>query len=633
MALELSYLNSNLQLLKEQLSDLNSSMELYQMENTTRELLMPMIPLGLKETKEIEMTEMFRDFILEHYSEDGCQYEDQLVELMDLRRAMRTPTRDTNGISLLFEYYNQLYFLERRFFPPDRSLGIYFEWYDSLTGVPSSQRTVAFEKASVLFNIGGLFTQIGTKQDRVTEEGLDTAVDNFLRAAGTFQYIHENFTNAPSSDLGPDTLHMLVQLMCGQARECLFEKTELSYYQESQHNIDLCLELGQEAAHVSEVYEKVEEAINHPPVKEFLPFTWVSLVQVKREYYRALSHYYVGLGLVDQGYLHLQAGTRQTLLELQDLSRTTRSGPASLPETRDQRVRLGKAHLREALLLHEEALRMLRMCRDLRKKDGLADVLRQSHDRCAEKYADVDDEDDFSEVMEPPPVLAGTTYQLSLAFPDFSRHKVVDLFRSLGPVAVFSAKHHWTAPRTVQLRKKEDEGFGFSVRGDAPVVIAGVEHGSLADVSYSSSSSSFCQLSYISIIQIGGMREGDYLVTIRDQDVKWSSHASVVKLIRDSGNKLRLQIVSPLDKSLIKIHERKVRSLCHDLTSKYLLITFKSSTNPMSSYISSPSSTASSTSGLSIATSQPSSEFDSLSSPASDSSSSKKSWPRLFRQK
>jgi hypothetical protein len=33
--------------------------------------------------------------------------------------------------------------------------------YDSLTGVPSCQRTVAFEKASVLFNIGGLYTQIG----------------------------------------------------------------------------------------------------------------------------------------------------------------------------------------------------------------------------------------------------------------------------------------------------------------------------------------------------------------------------------------------------------------------------------------------------------------------------------------
>jgi BRO1-like domain. len=48
---------------------------------------------------------------------------------MDMRQAMRTPNRDNSGISLLFQYYNQLYFIERRFFPPDRSLGIYFEWW------------------------------------------------------------------------------------------------------------------------------------------------------------------------------------------------------------------------------------------------------------------------------------------------------------------------------------------------------------------------------------------------------------------------------------------------------------------------------------------------------------------------
>lgn len=179
----------------------------------------------------------------------------------------------------------------------------------------------------------------------------------------------------------------------------------------------------------------------------------------------------------------------------------------------------GKGHLREALLLHEEALRVnrcppgealitivTRMCRELRKKDILSEVLRLSHDRSLNKYADVDDEDDFQEVLEPPPILPATTYQLTLAFPDFSQYKVMlplstlyllqvnDLFRGLGPVAVFSAKHHWTAPRTIQLRKKEvelspsltpvqDEGYGFSVRGDAPVVVAGVEVNSLADVS------------------------------------------------------------------------------------------------------------------------------------------------------
>ena len=55
----------------------------------------------------------------------------------------------------------------------------------------------------------------------------------------------------------------------------------------------------------------------------------------------------------------------------------------------------GKAHLREALLLHEEAQRINRMCRELRKKDQLAEVLRMSRENSLNKYADIDDEDDF----------------------------------------------------------------------------------------------------------------------------------------------------------------------------------------------------------------------------------------------
>lgn len=56
--------------------------------------------------------------------------------------------------------------------------------YDSLTGVPSCQRTLAFEKGSVLFNIGALYTQIGARQDRSATAGIDKAIDAFQRAAG-----------------------------------------------------------------------------------------------------------------------------------------------------------------------------------------------------------------------------------------------------------------------------------------------------------------------------------------------------------------------------------------------------------------------------------------------------------------
>ena len=49
-------------------------------------------------------------------------------------------------------------------------------------------------------------------------------------------------------------------------------------------------------------------------------------------------------------------------------------------------------------------------------------------------------------------------------------------------MAIFSAKHHWSAPRTARLKKRDSEGYGFSVRGDAPVIIAGVDVGSIAEV-------------------------------------------------------------------------------------------------------------------------------------------------------
>ena len=85
-------------------------------------------------------------------------------------------------------------------------------------------------------------------------------------------------------------------------------------------------------------------------------------------------------------------------------------------------------------------------------------------------------------MLDPPSIVPSSQYQLSLAFPDLGQHKVQDLFSNLGPVAIFSAKHHWSAPRTVRLKKREHEGYGFSVRGDAPVIIAGVDIGSIAEV-------------------------------------------------------------------------------------------------------------------------------------------------------
>ncbi|XP_029038053.2 rhophilin-2 isoform X1 [Osmia bicornis bicornis] len=529
VALELSFVNSNLQLLKEQLAELNSSVELYQNVDSD-EPAMPMIPLGLKETKDIDFRDPFKDFILEHYSEDGGNYEEAIADLMETRQATRTPTRDAAGIALLLRYYNQLYFVERRFFPPDRSLGIYFEWFDSLTGVPSCQRTVAFEKASILFNAAALYTQLAAKQNRLSARGLDQAIDAFLRAAGTFRYIHENFTNAPSMDLGPDMLEMLVQLMLAQARECLFEKLELQ--SRDGRNIDVSLDLAQEAAQVATVYNDVHGLISREPVRDYVPETWISLISVKREHHLALAHKHLALGLFERSIAEWRPETRLALEHAQKSDGKTQLD-VIVPRDDNERQLLGKAHFREALALHEESQRLQRMCRDLKAKQALAKVLKRVQESTVDSYNVIGDEDDFRGLLDPPDIIASTKFQLSITHPDFGQHGVDDLFKSLGPVAIFSAKRHWTAPRLIQLQRGPDgEGFGFSVRGDAPVIIAAVDHNSLAD--------------------LGGMKEGDFIVGIGDKDVKWASHEQVVRLIKQSGDFINLKLVTPMDRNYLK---------------------------------------------------------------------------------
>lgn len=47
---------------------------------------------------------------------------------------------------------------------------------------------------------------------------------------------------------------------------------------------------------------------------------------------------------------------------------------------------------------------------------------------------------------------------------------------------------------------------------------------------------------------MSGMKDGDYIVSINEQEVKWSPHDEVVSLIKRSGNALKLRLVTPLDK-------------------------------------------------------------------------------------
>lgn len=203
------------------------------------------------------------------------------------------------------------------------------------------QKSVAFEKASVLFNIAALYTQIGAKQDRTSSEGMDAAVDSFLRGAGIFHYLKQNFSNPPSTDLSPEVLDMLTHLMLGQARECLFEKLVTDT---EKRNLSQCLDIAQEAAQVAEVYKQLYRLLSTTTIKDCVPNSWGGLMHVKTEHYTALSHYYVALGLIEQTD-ELNDAVQEKLEHLHvDSRQNERNDVKSAPETSVERLRLGNVY-------------------------------------------------------------------------------------------------------------------------------------------------------------------------------------------------------------------------------------------------------------------------------------------------
>uniref|UniRef100_A0A8D1ZJN4 Rhophilin Rho GTPase binding protein 1 n=1 Tax=Sus scrofa TaxID=9823 RepID=A0A8D1ZJN4_PIG len=524
VALELSYVNSSLQLLKEELEGLDGNADAEQPESSSDGIAVPMIPLGLKETKQLDWATPLKELISEHFGEDSASYEAEVRELEDLRQATRTPSRSEAGLELLTAYYHQLCFLEARFATPARNLGPLFHWYDSLTGVPAQQRALAFEKGSVLFNIGALHTQMGARQDRSSPQGTSRAVEAFRRAAGVFSLLRENFSHAPSPDMSPGSLLVLEQLMTAQAQECVFEGLSLQP-PAAPHTCLAQLHLAQEAAQVAAEYRLVHQTMAQPPVRDYVPFSWTTLVLVKAEYFRALAHYQAALALCD--------GPPAAEVELPALEQVFLGPPApseprapALPQEGEERRKLGKAHLKRAILGQEEALRLHAVCRALRRVDLLQVVLAQALQRSLAKYSELDLEDDFFEATEAPDIRPKTQQRPEGRAPSVSQVKVADIFHRLGPLSVFSVKNRWRLAGPIHVARGE-EGFGFTLRGDSPVLIAAVVPGGRAAAA--------------------GLKEGGYIVSVNGQPCRWWKHAEVVAQLKSVGDEgVSLQVATLL---------------------------------------------------------------------------------------
>ncbi|KAI8918833.1 BRO1-like domain-containing protein [Entophlyctis helioformis] len=244
----------------------------------------PLLHVPSKRTEEVDFSAPFRQYILSAYQEEPDKYAGPIAQLNRFRQDMRGAGKDLTGRDVLYRYYGQLELLDLRFPIEERAVKVMFNWYDAFTSKPIAQYSIAYEKASVIFNIGATCSSIGALQNRFDISGLKVAFNYFQAAAGLFQYINDNFLHAPSVDMSRDSIKCLVDLMLGQAQECFIEKVVI---EKKRGAI-----VAKLAAQVAFTYAGVVDGFGTSSLRGQFDKSWVDLVKIKAKYFQTLAYYH-----------------------------------------------------------------------------------------------------------------------------------------------------------------------------------------------------------------------------------------------------------------------------------------------------------------------------------------------------
>ncbi|RXN01560.1 Tyrosine-protein phosphatase non-receptor type 23 [Acipenser ruthenus] len=247
---------------------------------------MPMIWLDLKEAAEFQFGPSVKQFILKNYGEDPENYNDQLKKLEQLRQGAVNVTRDFEGCSTLRKYFGQLHYLQSRVpMGSGQEAAVPITWTEIFSGKTVTHDDISYEQACILYNLGALHSMLGAMDNRVSEEGMKVSCTHFQCSAGAFSYLRDHFSHNFSVDMSHQILNLNINLMLGQAQECLLEKSMLD-------NRKSFL-VARISAQVVDYYKEACRALENSETASLLgkiQKDWKKLVQMKIYYFAAIAH-------------------------------------------------------------------------------------------------------------------------------------------------------------------------------------------------------------------------------------------------------------------------------------------------------------------------------------------------------
>ncbi|KIM60503.1 hypothetical protein SCLCIDRAFT_16323 [Scleroderma citrinum Foug A] len=241
----------------------------------------PMISIPKKTTDEVDWTTPIRHLIAKSYGENPDSYIQECQALQRCRQdAVKGAGSDTTGRDLLYKYFGQLELLELRF--PEMRAN--FSWNDAFTNKMTTQTSIAYEKASVLFQIAATQSAIATSQNRFEAEGTKLSFYYFRACAGMLTYINENFLHAPSTDLSREVIKFLVGVILAQGTEVFLEKC---IEEKKVHAL-----VAKIASQAASMYISLNEEVKDFQGKGIFDRNWVTLIQIKSKLFPSLAQFY-----------------------------------------------------------------------------------------------------------------------------------------------------------------------------------------------------------------------------------------------------------------------------------------------------------------------------------------------------
>ncbi|XP_031442517.2 tyrosine-protein phosphatase non-receptor type 23b [Clupea harengus] len=290
---------------------------------------MPMICLDLKKAGDFNISHSVREFIHSNYSESPEDYSEPLKRLDQLRQSAVNVARDFEGCSLLRKYLGQLHYLQSRVpMAKGQQAAVPVTWTDVFLGKAVTHNDIRYEQACVLYNLAALHSALGATDNRVSEEGMKVSCTHFQCAAGSFSYLRDHYSHSYSSDMGSPTLTLYINLMLGQAQECLLEKSLLD-------NRKSFL-IARICAQVADYYKQCVKAMEVAESSSGLgkrEKEWRKLINMKISYFSAITQLHMGKQAEEQQkYGETVAYLQNALDKLNEAIKLSKGQPETVQE-------------------------------------------------------------------------------------------------------------------------------------------------------------------------------------------------------------------------------------------------------------------------------------------------------------